>query len=428
MLFPICWIKDHLDKMRRRRRPELFDVENQVNLLRDDAKYDDYGFINDNPFSLYNFERLYKVRKLVGPTVAFMSSYIPYKMAGLLKGAFVKAKDPNVMDLDQGRSSLVKSVATGQMVYRKRKRMSRRKRRFQKKKRSRSSRNKLCVSKKSVKAIVDRMSKMSPVCQRIRYDTGNLSCNANECAYVAIGLFTKSDCDELLTSYGPRVFHSTDDVNYKIVNPNHAQDATNKPYTNAKLQFAKGSVCTVHIRNNDLVDSKISAYEFLCTDNTAKTVPAVFEYEVDQIEAQNISVSNAMMWAPELVTKKLINWTRLRHQSVILKPGQSISISVKPGKGWFDTHNQNKLSSAAYVRSLSKTLLLRIEGCLGHDTTNKNLVGKLKCAVDYELVCKEKFRVYESNYQGTHRREQEVDTIANGEQAQMDVAHEVPET
>lgn len=261
-----------------------------------------------------------------------------------------------------------------------------------------------------------------------QYDTGRLDSSMNQCAYVELFMFTKAMCESLLASCGPRYIQQNAAHTAQVYsNYPTDYDATNREYADTSLVYTKRAYERVNIRNNDLIEIEVQIYEFLCVDDTAVDVLTECDRYHDIRRSGNYDISTDLLTNISHYASKLDHWKMLKTEKFRLNPGDEKVIYIKPGRGWYHSKTEQLLTHT-YVKNISKSFVLRIVGTLGHDTTSKSLVGRLKCGVDYELQRFLEFRSYDGiSKEFECATSQNYDTITVGEQSHVDYAQENPE-
>lgn len=320
--------------------------------------------------------------------------------------------------------SFVKNRSITNMGYKSSKRLVSRAR---KRKRTRAKRkSKMLVSRRGIKQMINNKIHVSPKVHEQFYDTGYITTNANECAYGVYPYFTTAINENICANHGPFMRGATSidnqpDLNYSL---------SLRPYDQVKLEYTKGTKVCHLIRNNDLIDVDVFWYEYVCTDDTDKTWLTQFEAAAHQKRKVSTAVANDITFSPMHCPKQMSpQWKRLKCGGQRLKPGQEMIVKVCPGRAWFSPYADYKKSSSAndFQKQLTKVLVVRIQGTLGHDTATRANVGKLKCALDYEVYCDQHYRFHKFLSQGYNVADKRTDTITIGEQSNVEVAQENPE-
>jgi transcriptional regulator of met regulon len=259
------------------------------------------------------------------------------------------------------------------------------------------------------------------------YSTGYASTVANECNYAVFNAFRASDMETLMTSHG---YFARDPTAQTIARQAMDQDGTNRVLIPSKLRFVKGAYFKIHVRNNDLVPIEVGLFDFLCTDSTTTaSVLTELDEKMDRLMQNAVPTKpfvNDINNDPAKMPKMLNHWKRVNHVKMVLQPGMEYTFYSKPGRAKYHSAFEN-LHASTYIRGITKTILLRVQGVLGHDTATRANVGRLKCALDYEYLCKCKFVVELGTEFPSLTQSYALDTISTGEAAVEEVAHENPE-
>lgn len=263
------------------------------------------------------------------------------------------------------------------------------------KKYRRSNKRKRGLSTSTVKRIATMQHRFSLPSVDRQYDTGRLDTAMNQCAYLELPMFTAAEMEALLAGAGPYYlqWNSAHTAHTYQAAPND-YDATDRVYADTSLVWTKRANQRINIRNNDLIEIEMQIYEYLCVDDTSIDVMSEMDrhYHIRRNTSANLD-TNLLVNISEY-NSKLDHWKFVRMDKMRLSPGDEKVIYVKPGKGWYHSKDEN-VAAGSYVKNITKAFIIRIVGTLGHDTTSKSLVGRLKCGIDYEITRFLEFKSYD---------------------------------
>lgn len=295
---------------------------------------------------------------------------------------------------------------------------------------SRKNKRKRFMSKKAIKRLVSMAANLSPLCRDRYYDTGYLSCTANTRGSLGFGWYKKSDMNGLIQNAGPALLVGADSAGYES---SASQEFRQYAYANAdsevSLFYDKSSYAMIRFRNNDLVDAEIQFTLYRCVDDTANA-PVTELLEGYRLQRNDLTLTDLGTLITENYTyynKYLDHWKVDWNESAYMRPGDEKVVYVKPGKGWYKYGVEGLSSSSTYAKGISIYLLVQIRGTLGHDTTTRANVGRLKVSLDYEMFHSHAFKLYQHKEKGFADKTETLDTITIGQQSHVDVAQEEPE-
>lgn len=296
------------------------------------------------------------------------------------------------------------------------------------KKTGRKNKRKRGLSTRAVKRIATMQSRTSLPASLRTYNTERISTNSNECSYNEWGLYTSTEMEALLQAYGPLYAqYNSGHTAVTFQNMPIDYDATNRAFSDAKLFFTNRAYTKFLLRNNDLIEQEIEVYEFICADDTSYTVMQEMQtlYDVRRNDAA-ADISTDLRVNIGMFKNKMDHWKFVRSSKHRLMPGDERVVYVKPGKGWFDS-SLEALTGGTYVKNISKSFIVRLCGTLGHDTSDKSLIGRLACGMDVEQIAFQEFKSYTGMAKEKENASNSYDTITVGEQSHVDFAQEQAE-
>lgn len=295
---------------------------------------------------------------------------------------------------------------------RKRKR-SRSRRKFKKRRRSRSRK---LVTKRGVKAMIARTNNESIIQNYREYNTGSISSPQNACYYwqhehlkaSAINLIIDKTLPTL-TSIGGKTFHKLDITDNNI---------TIK---------SKGGTSTYNFVNNYGFNVLLTFW--ICDPKTNIGISPVSAFEegldglvTDGAEVAITDAEDKLLYYPSDSKVFKMNYKIIKKSKVLLKPGEMCKVVVPLRKGIFRP-TDHAVNATAYKKSITRFLMVRQEGTLGHDETAEfTEVGptdtrvEWSCSMNWNYVVKTSLQTAHSELQFN------TDTMAAGaEQIQQDV-------
>lgn len=198
-------------------------------------------------------------------------------------------------------------------------------------------------------------------------------------------------------------------------------DAVNRPLTETKLRFLKGSRVELIIRNNDDVDQVLDLYAFSCLQDSSETITNLMTRGYQERTKDAASTINNIDFYPSLAGKTLSAvWRMNKHRRVYLRPSQEVKFVVKCAS--VCNLRRSSLTGVQNIKNVTKAYVIRSMGTVTHDNTNKTFVGYSAGTVDIVRKSMMKFRLESFIVQSTHTyNDSQLGNIAVGAQAQPDV-------
>ncbi len=284
------------------------------------------------------------------------------------------------------------------------------------------------LTKRSVQMIAKRVHALSPMATKLTLRSARQSCEQNECHYFTYTNWTIAAMESQLRLQGPKVLRNPPaggnaDAVYETLIADF--DSPDRPFTRAKMHYAPTAGTTLDFRNNDLVDVKLDSWEFLCIDDDLDAVTTRFLDGCVQKYAEATPPTGGSTYLTNINysftgNMKMLgkSWKFVRSGSIVLKPGDSTSYVLKPGRRRkYDSYYYSVVSTGnTFARNISKTVVFRIQGLIGHDEVTPFDPVYTKASVDIMEHERVDFRVEE----GLERARD----IETGVYATVSVAHQ----
>lgn len=422
-----------------------------------DMRYNDRGYRNNNPWAISNWgrnvagiKRAAQAIPAVAAAVGFnrlwtkeskvrhsrqgysKKSYTRYwnnkkRHSGMSPFQSVRYKRNKVLQLVKTRDGKIRTVIAkkGYAPIWKNARKSKSKmrvrgyrKRARKMFRSRSRRARYKKAKKRMTKIIRKVSNTSPKCVYNTLTPYTLTTNDNECAYLHFTFMTSSDCNGLMSGHGPYKTIADNSRNTRLVSE---YEATNRPYTSAKLRPVPVAHMLIHIRNNDNVDAYLQIHEFLCVDFTNQTPMDMNEDKIQQKEHTAAGFTTDILYNMSSCVQYVRGkWKLLKKiKSIKLTPGKEFKYLCKPGRATFDSFKLSRTGNGDYYKFLTKIVSVRLQGGLAHESDDVTDVCYGTVQVDIAVKRSYHYVIENPFFDGDWDQNNGMDDIDDNKQAQV---------
>lgn len=279
-------------------------------------------------------------------------------------------------------------------------------------------------------------SNWGPLQRRLECESKNYSVTNNVCSYNYDYYPEKSDLLLLMDNYqgDTIVWDSSATAGNESVPKRieHGYDATLRPYSHARLAILPSSYKEYTFRNNNLVSVRLGVYEYICIDDTTRSILSLMDDSAEKLYGSAVSTESEIMLTPTMLQTCIKDrYALLKNAEVILAPGETTVYRMYiRTHDVYNTFNDEKSNTATRLAGMTKCLQVRLEGCLGHSQTTGTNVAYLAGDVDVGVKSYINYKIGGMGPK-THISEYtNLPTIAAGdeEQAQKDdPAHESTE-